>query len=422
MPSVISVEEALRIITSSVTPGPIEEIDVEEGRGRVLARDLVADVDWPPFDTSAMDGYAIRLADVASPGRPLPERAVAVTAGDSPPAPLSAGEAVRVMTGAPLPRGTEAVIPVEQARCERGSVVFDATAAPGAHIRRRGESVAAGSTLAAAGCRLSASQVALAALAGADPLPVFRRPTIAIAATGNELVSPSQKPGPGQLRDSNGPMLLSLCRAGGWPARLVPRVTDDEGSIERLFETAVSDSHLLLTSGGVSAGDLDLLPDVARRCGLEILFHGVAVQPGRPIVFARRAGAFWFGLPGNPVSSAVGFHLFVHPALDRLEGDARPGAPSVTAGLTKPLKARESRELYRDARLWVEGGKSFVEPLTTRGSHDIATHARANALIRVPIGSGPLPEGAIVECLVIGEVEGFPVAADPPTNRSGACS
>jgi molybdenum cofactor synthesis domain-containing protein len=360
-----------------------------------------------------MDGYAVRLADVAHPGSPLPERASSVTAGDPPPPPLSVGEVVRVMTGAPLPAGTEAVIPVEEARREKASVVFRVAPVAGAHIRRRAESVAAGSRLAGVGRRLSPADVALAALAGADPVLVFRKPSVTIAATGNELVASSERPRPGQLRDSNGPMLLSLCRVRGWPGRLTPRVADETGAVEKLFDSAARESRILLTSGGVSAGELDLLPDVARRCGFEILFHGVAVQPGKPIAFGRRGGSLWFGLPGNPVSSAVGFEVFVRPALDRIEGSVEPGAPHLTARLTRPLRASGARERYRDAVVRIEGGVSLADPLTTRGSHDIAAHALANALIRVPVGSESLAEGALVDCLMIGDMPVDGARSDP---------
>ena len=395
----ISVEKALEIIASAAVAGATEEIPVAEAGGRVLARELAADVDWPPFDTSAMDGFAVRLADVSLPGASLPERSAAVTAGDPPPGPLAKAEAVRVMTGAVLPAGAEAVIPVEEARREGGAVSFRIVPTAGAHIRRRGESIASGSTLLRAGRRLSPADVALAAFAGADPCVVYRRPSVTIAATGNELVSPSARPGRGQLRDSNGPMLLALCRARGWPARLIARVPDVPAAVEALFENGADLPQILLTSGGVSAGELDLLPEIARRRGFDLLFHGVAIGPGKPIAFARRGASFWFGLPGNPVSSAVGFHVFVRAALDRLEGAAAPGASRFPARLAGALRGSESRELFHDGIARPRDGEMFVEPLTSRGSHDLAAHARADTLIRVPAGSGMLAEGSIVECL-----------------------
>jgi len=395
---VITVAEALAIIGSSVGTGPVETVPLAEAAGRVLAEDIRSDVDWPPFDTSAMDGYAVRLEDLPGPGASVAERREMIAAGDGPADPLRPGEAVRVMTGAPIPEGTEAIVPVEQAHREEGRVTFDAAPAGGAHIRRRGESVREGTTLLAARRRLTPRDVALAALAGADPVRAFARPSVAIAATGNELVPPSRRPGPGQIRDSNGPLLLALARRGGFPARLLDRVSDDPAAVDRLFEDARLE--FLVTSGGVSAGDHDLLPEAAARAGFEILFHRVAVRPGRPVAFARRGDCFWFGLPGNPVSTSVTFQLFVRHALDVREGNGCPGAPRAGARLTKGIRGG-ARETYRDGLLSSEGSGNVVEPLPTAGSHDVAAHARANALIRVPAGAGDLAAGDRVECLLL---------------------
>ncbi|HSP95432.1 MAG TPA: gephyrin-like molybdotransferase Glp [Thermoanaerobaculia bacterium] len=397
----ISVMDALAIIARNTFPRGEEQIPLQEALRRVLARDVVSDTDWPPFETSAMDGYAVRMADVSLPGAALDERAEPVAAGGALPSPLSPGEAVRVMTGAPLPKGTEAVIPVERTQREEGRVRFDIAPAPGAHLRRRGESIREGARIVSAGRRVTPGDVALAALAGADTLTVFSRPRVAIAATGNELVPAAEKPRPGQIRDSNGPMLASLCRAQGWAAAARRRVTDEAAGVAALFDSAGKEEDVLLTSGGVSAGDFDLLPGIARRQGFEILFHGVSVRPGKPVAFARRGATLWFGLPGNPVSSSVCFHVFVRYALGRLEGDPSPGAPRASARLARDLPPGGKRETYRDAILENAGGVAFVEPLTSAGSHDIATHARANALILVPAGAAPQPEGATVECLLL---------------------
>jgi molybdopterin molybdotransferase len=398
---VISVAEALEIIARNAVPGEQERIALPEALGRIVARDVVSDTDWPPFETSAMDGYAVRMADVSSPGSALSERAEPVAAGDMLPGPLQPGEAVRVMTGAPLPGGTEAVVPVERARREGGRVVLEIAPVPGAHLRRRGESLREGSLLVPAGRRVRPGDIALAALAGADTLTVFTRPRISIAATGNELVPAGERPRPGQIRDSNGPMLASLCRAQGWPAVERRRVADEAAGVEALFDSAGEHEDVLVTSGGVSAGDFDLLPGIASRRGFEILFHGVAVRPGKPIAFARRGGTLWFGLPGNPVSTSVCFHLFVRFALGRLEGDPGPGAPRVAARLARDLPAGGPRETYRDAILENVDGVARVETLVSSGSHDIASHARANALVLVPAGAAPRPAGATVECLLL---------------------
>jgi molybdopterin molybdotransferase len=396
---VIAVDRALALLSEACRRGPEEEVSLEEALGRVLAREVRSDVDWPPFDTSAMDGYAVGGGDL---GRTrLVERGGLVGAGDPPPAPLKEGETVRVMTGAPLPGGTHAIVPVEQTARRDGFVEIEPPRAAGAHIRRRGESVRAGTTLLSPGRRLSPSDVALAALAGADPIGVIRRPRVTIAVTGNELVAAARRPGPGQLRDSNGPMLASLCRARGIAAVRRPVVPDESQAVARLFRGAGDEEELLLTSGGVSAGDLDLLPEAAARAGFEILFHRVAVRPGKPIAFGRRDGVYWIGLPGNPVSASVAFHLFVRRALDLLEGASDPGPPRITARLVRELKLRGPRETYRDAMVRSEEGENRAEPLETAGSHDLAAHSRANALIRVPAESAPLPAGSIVTCVLL---------------------
>jgi molybdopterin molybdotransferase len=395
-----TVEEALRIIAEETPAMGAERVALCDGLGRVLAEPIASDVDWPPFDASAMDGYAVRLADTERAGTPLSERITTVAAGDAPPDPLLPGEAVRVMTGAPLPAGTEAVIPVEQSRRGDGRVSFEVAPKAGAHVRRMAESIRKGTPLLAAGRRLAPRDLALAALAGADPLAVVRRPRVLVAATGDELVAAARIPEPGKIRDSNGPMLLSLCRARGWPARSLPSIRDDASGVASLFEAA-SPEDVLVTSGGVSAGDFDLLPEAARRHGFEILFHGVSLRPGKPLVFARRGAVLWFGLPGNPVSSSVCFRLFVRFALDRMEGDASPGARRVQARLARELRAGGPRETYRDANLSFEEGVTVVEPLGSVGSHDIASHARANALIRIPAQAGPLPAGTVVECVLL---------------------
>ncbi len=399
----IKVSEALEILRGACSPGPAESVPLREGAGRVLARDVRSDVAWPPFDTSAMDGYAVHLADFAAGKGPVAERPGFVGAGDAPPAPLKSGEAVRIMTGAPVPAGTEAILPVEKVRRENGAITALAAPGKGEHMRLRGESIEAGAVLLARGRRLAPSDIALAALAGADPLHVYRRPRVAIAVTGNELVAATAKPGPGQLRDSNGPMLEALCRAHGAAAVARPRVADEDGAVRRLFSRAAADEDVLITSGGVSAGDLDLLPEEAERSGFEILFHGVAIRPGKPVAFGRRGETFWFGLPGNPVSTSVCFHVFVRLALDRLSGAEPAGPVFVTALLARPITIKGKRETYTDATLSVADGTLRARPIRSRGSHDLGAYAAANALIRVPHGTESLPEGTVVDCLVLGD-------------------
>ena len=397
----ITVREAHSILDRATSRAEEESVPLAEALGRVLARDVVADVDWPPFDTSAMDGYAVRAAEARPAGRTLAERPGLVAAGAPFPDPLATGEAVRVMTGAPLPPGSDAVVPVEESRRKDGLVRFDREPADGAHLRRRGESVTRGAVLVPRGSRLNPRTLALAALAGADPLAVGRRPRIAIATTGDELVASGEALGEGQLRDSNGPMLAALCRDLGWPVEHRARVPDERSAVDRLFQEASDDLDALVTTGGVSAGDLDLLPAAAERAGWEILFHRVAVRPGKPIAVARRGRTLWFGLPGNPVSASVCFHLFARRALERREGAADPGPRERAAVLARDLPPAGPREWYRDARLVEEDGSTRAEPIETAGSHDIAAHARANALIRLAAGSGAVRAGSTVTCVML---------------------
>jgi molybdopterin molybdotransferase len=395
----LSVDEALAVIASRVPQGPVEAVPLENAAGRVLAREVRSDVDWPPFDTSAMDGYAVRLEDV-SPGRVMPERPALVAAGAAPPSPITPGQAVRVMTGAPIPQGTEAIVPVERAVRTPEGVRFEARPEAGAHIRRRGESVRAGTALLAAGSRLRPADVAMAALAGADPIAVHREPRISIAVTGDEVVRGSQAPEPGRLRDSNGPMLLAACREAGWSPRRLPGLSDDPDAVARLFEAAGENEDFLLTTGGVSAGDLDLLPGAALAAGFEILFHGVSVRPGKPIAFGRRGDTIWIGLPGNPVSASVGFVVFAREAIARFEGDSAPRAIRIPARLTEAIRGAGAREAFIDG-LWTAGPEgNRVSPVPSVGSHDLAAHARANALIHLPAFGSALAAGAQVECLL----------------------
>jgi molybdopterin molybdotransferase len=402
--------DALSRIAAAVRPSPAESVPVERAAGRVLARDVYTDVDWPPFDTSAMDGYAVRLAD-ASAGAEIPERPGLVAAGDAPPDPLAPGEAVRIMTGAPLPPGTEAIVPVEKTHRGEGRVRFDAAPSAGAHIRRKGESVAAGSLLLRRGKRLASSDIALAALAGADPLECHRAPRIAVAVTGNEIVRGGQKPAPGRLRDSNGPMLLAECAARGWPARRMAPVADDPAAVSALFAQAGADEDFLVTTGGVSAGDLDLLPAAAEAAGFEILFHGVRMRPGKPIAFGVRDSVWWIGLPGNPVSASIGFRLLGCEALARFEGDASPAPPRATARLQSPLPASGERDRFFDARCLASGGTLLVTPLRSSGSHDLAALARANALVFSPAGTPARAPGDVVEVILLSPLSG-PSPAD----------
>jgi molybdopterin molybdotransferase len=390
---VIAVAEALARIAHEAEPLGREALPLSSAAGRTLAEEIRADADFPPFETTAMDGYAVAGTVAAAFYR---ERPGVVAAGDRIPQPLSSGEAVRVMTGAPLPGGTEAVVPVEEASRSTDGVSLTAPR-PGAHIRRLGEVFRKGHSLLPAGTRLSPETILLCATVGTGLVPVWRLPRCAVAATGAELVAVVDVPEGGQIRNGNTPALIGAFALRGIRASEFPPVPDRRSDLEEFFSSSISPFDLVVTTGGVSAGDFDETAKAAEAAGFEIVFHVVAIKPGKPIAFGRRGRTLWFGLPGNPVSAITTFEVFVAAALDRMDG--RPVRTPVQAELTGPLRHRPGREAYLDARLFADGNRLLAEPLATRGSHDILCQARRNALLIVPAEAGDFRAGELLDCL-----------------------
>jgi molybdopterin molybdotransferase len=401
MAGVIPVADALAILRREIRPLDPEDVPLRRGLGRTLAREIVARDDFPHFDTTAMDGYAVRRAEGGAACR---ERPGVVAAGDPVPAPLAPGEALRVMTGAPLPPGAEAVVPVEEAVSEAGRLSWTKDPRPGAHVRLRGEIFRRGQTLAPAGARVSPEIVLLCATAGEDPVCVRRLPRAAVAPTGGEIVEPNAPLPEGRIRNGNGPALAAAFARRGIAARELPPCSDRDADLDRLFAEA-REVDLLVTSGGVSAGDFDRTTEAAVRAGFALRFHGVAVKPGKPLAFGTRGAALWFGLPGNPVSALTTFEIFVVEALDLMAAapSRRRFAP---ARLLAPLEHRGGREGLLDARAWLEDGTLVAEPLAGRGSHDVAAASRRNALLWVPAQGGSWPAGAHLPCLRLDDAAG----------------
>ncbi len=393
-------------IDREVGPLDAEPVPLLAAEGRVLASDVVAAGDYPSFETTAMDGYA-----VAGPGPEWRDRPGTIGAGAAPMPPLLPGESVRVMTGAPVPAGAEAIVPVEDAELSGGKLRAAVAPEPGAHIRRRGEVFRAGELLLRARERLSPESILLLATAGADPASVVRRPDVVIAPTGAELVDAGSAPSPGQVRNGNGPALAAALSRRGIRARAEPPVSDDPAALTAFFEAA-GGADLVLTTGGVSAGDYDLTVEAAERAGFSVLFHRVAVKPGMPIAFGRRERTFWFGLPGNPVSALTTFAVFVEEALDRFEGVRRERY--VAARLASPVRSKSGREVYRDAVLSSAGAGLSVAPLASRGSHDVRVQALRNALLVLPAGGGEWKAGETMRCLPLSPFR--PPAGDLPVS------
>jgi molybdopterin molybdotransferase len=394
-----SVADHRAVVASLVAPQPEELVPLARARGRVLARDVVAGVSLPSFANSAMDGYAVRAAEVAHPPVVLPVGAD-IPAGRTDVPPLEPGTAHRIMTGAPLPDGADAVVPVEATDGGVERVELRETPLPGAHVRRPGEDVEAGAVVLRAGTVLRAPQVGVLAAVGVADVPVRRRPVVLVLSTGSELVAPGTELRPGQIYESNGPMLAAAVEEAGGRAELLRFVPDDvEQFLGRLADRvgAVDGGvDLVLTSGGVSAGAYEVVKDAFTGRGVE--FVKVAMQPGGPQGAGRLDGAGGVAvvtLPGNPVSSHVSFEVFVRPALRAAIGHPHPDRAAVTATLGERWTSPAGRRQFRRGVL--DAVRGVVTEVGGPASHLLGALARAECLVVVPEDVTELAEGSAVE-------------------------
>ena len=389
-------DEAWQRIAARLAPLAAEAVPRRSAAGRVLARPLTATVDVPGLDVSAMDGYA--LPGPVPIGEPRPV-ASAVVAGDPPGFELRPPAVARIMTGAPVPLGADRVLPVEQSDGGKETVVFRAEVPAGAHIRRRGEVLRAGDPLLPAGTLLTPGALALIATHGHPEVPVHRAPTVAVLTTGDEVVPPESEPAPGQLRDSHTDFLLAAGSRIGLRFEALGIAPDRVDELKALVEQGLR-SDVLLLCGGVSMGEFDLVEGVLAEFGCQAQFDAVAIQPGKPLVFATHPGGLVFGLPGNPASVMVAFWLFVRPALRMLMGIEDGWWSGALAGtLTAPLPGSKSRDRFLPAEVQAREGRLFVTPRSPKGSHDLAAFGVGTALVRVREGAEPA--GAGEECEVL---------------------
>jgi molybdopterin molybdotransferase len=397
---ILSPEQAWERIAAELAPLAAERVARRAAAGRVLAEALAATVDVPAGDVSAMDGYALAGDVVPGDRRPV---AATVAAGDPPGLTLPAGHAVRIMTGAPLPLGADRVVPVEATRRQAAEVELLVAAGSGDHVRRRGEVQRAGEILLPAGSLLTPGALALVATHGHGELPVHRAPAVTVLATGDEVVPPEQLPGPGQLRDSHTDFLLAAGAALGLRFASLGIAPDRPDELAARVAAGLAAGDVLLICGGVSMGEFDLVEGVLERLGCRRHLDAVAIQPGKPLVFATHPGGIVFGLPGNPASVMVDFWLFVRPALACLGG--REDAwwrPSLPATLAAPLPGAPARDRFLPAEVaWgaAPDGGPLARPMPPKGSHDLAAYARGTALVRVRAGAPPAPAGARCEIL-----------------------
>ncbi len=394
----LTLEQAWAAVAGAI-PGPLEPetVPLAAAAGRVAAGDLRSAVDLPPFDRSAMDGWAVRAADT-SPGVAL-RAAGAVAAGEVATAELEPGTAAGVTTGAALPPGADAVLQSELAEAANGEVVPGRAIAPGTHVRYLGEDLRAGDLLAPAGTRVTLPLISALASSGVGDVAVTRRARLHVINTGSELLPVGAPPEPGRIHESNGLMIRLLGERAGAAVHDHGVVPDDLEATRSAVEAGL-EGDVLVVSGGVSVGSHDHVKAAFDACGVEEVFWRVKVKPGKPLFFGRRGATLVFGVPGNPLSTIVSFLLFVDPALRRLQGEADAAARLERARLLVASQADDGRTTLLTARL-TRGADGVLEALPTerQGSHMTGALGESDGFVVVPFDAGELPAGAEVDAL-----------------------
>ncbi len=409
----ITVEEAQQSVLDRIERLPAEPTDILDTLGRVLAEDVVSDIDIAPFDNSAMDGYAVRAADLAdaAAGHPVVLDVVDhIAAGVFPTVEVGAGQASRIMTGAPIPAGADAVVKVEDTRPGAadggtgGTVEIGVTVPAGANLRRRGEDCRAGDVVLSAGEVITPAAVGLMAAMGRSRVAVYRRPRVAVVSTGDELVEIDELPGPGKIRNSNSYSLAAQVIAAGGEAHRLGIAKDDEAETRAILSRA-PEFDIMVSTGGVSMGDFDVVKDVLTQIG-ELDFWKVAMRPGAPQTFGTIGGTPFFGLPGNPTSCTVGFELFVRPAIRKMAGQGALFRPRASAVLEHDVKKKSGRRYFLRGRLTPQGDGYSVGLTGSQSSALLTSMHRANCLVSLPAGATLIPGGTVVDCIRLDIEEG----------------
>lgn len=387
----LEIDQARALILAGFSPLDGIDVPVGDALGMVPTTDLFAPHDLPRFNNSAMDGYAVRTSDIAG----VPTRltiAGEVRAGEPGNEVVASGTAWRIMTGAMVPEGADAIVPVENTSEEAGRVVIETLPPTLAHIRPAGDDVKEGDLLVASGSELLAGELALIASMGLSPLEVHRRPRVAVLSTGDELVAPEDMPGTGQIRDSNSVALRALVAEAGGTAEVVGPVPDDRSAVRAAVLDAARGTDLIVSSGGVSVGRYDFVKDVLEEVGA-LGFWRVAMQPGKPVASGRVGDVPFIGLPGNPVSIHIGFEQFVRPAIRKMRGCSQLLRPTVKARLSSRLEKKLGRlHLVRVRLSFTEDG-ILATPTGGQGSHIQSSLVDCHGVARFDIGSTVLEEG-----------------------------
>ncbi len=391
-----SFEEARSRLLTGVRPVTAERVPLIAAAGRVLATDLIALEPLPRFDHSAMDGYAVSSAELSGePPWTLPVVGES-TAGEDAPA-LAPGTSCRIFTGAPLPGRGDAVVMQEHVTRSGNTIRFETRPKPGQNVRRAGEDLVAGAVALASGTRLSAGALALAAMLDRPELVVTRRPRVTILCTGNELRAAGDERRAASIPESNSAALASLARQAGATVRVAPIARDEPGATQRAIEEALDGADVLLTVGGVSVGDHDVVRPALERAGVKLDFWKVAIKPGKPLAVGTSATGRVLGLPGNPASAIVTFALFGMPLLRLLQGDARPAATALRVQLAATRKRSPDRlELVR-ATLHCDGDRLVARAHDNQSSGAATSLASSDGLAFVPPGEGPIAANALVD-------------------------
>jgi molybdopterin molybdotransferase len=398
----LSYAEALSTVLRVIPQPKAEVVPLDRAFGRVLADDCLADRNVPPFDKALMDGYAVRSRDLQRGWRRFH---IIGEAAAGAPCDLEAGpaEAVRIMTGAPLPPGTDSVIPVEDTELvEPLEFVLGGVCEVGANVRREASEVERESLVLEHGLLLGSPQIGVLAMFGKSTVSVYRRPLAIVASTGDELVDVSVVPGPAQIRDSNAPLLAAQVLSLGLEEPATRRLADSPEEVEEFLDEHQTQDFVIF-SGGLSMGQRDYVHQVLKRGGATVLFHKVAIKPGKPLLVARRESQLIFGLPGNPVSSWVTFQMFVAPAIQKWMGLQRPTRPVFRLPLSETVKQRPGRLFFAPGRLSQGATGLEVSPIRTLGSSDLVAFARAEVLFFIPADRESLEAGTLVDVVLLPE-------------------
>lgn len=393
----LSIAEATATIMAHAHPLVSEEIEAFSALGRVLAGDITSPEDIPDVPKSAMDGYAIRAADGLAPRRVVGE----LTAGGSAEVMLAPGEATRIMTGAPLPPGADAMIPVELTTERDGLLYIQRELQPGDYVHVVGQDVRRGQTVLTTGTTIGAAEIGILATLGITQIPVYRQPRVAILATGDEVVEPGSPRPAGAVRDSNRYALMAAVReTGGIPISL--GIARDDRDVQRqAILHGLDQADVLITSGGVSMGTRDLIKPLLAELGT-VHFGRIAFKPGKPTTFATIGGKLVFGLPGYPVSSLVSFEVFVRPALRALQGDASPFRPQIEVTLAEPIRPSPDRPEYQRIIVRYQAGRFTAVTTGSQSSSRLLSLRGANGLLLVPAGDTVYPAGSTLPALLTG--------------------